>query len=330
MCILCTEGRIIVHHLNETYPDRAARFGPPLPRPSKLPPYTADSRPTWEELGLTGQMVSMALPEIGNEEGCTPYVAKPFEFPEIWIALVRRGGCSFVEKVRAMQELNASAVIVGDNVTAPLLVEMKALANETDIMISSVFIFNWEYHALKFRAIRLYGISKQFLKVTLVRNDVWFYQDWFDVLLAIMIGSIAFLTAGVLFLWIYRNAARRNAVDEEVMTAPEDLVNNLPLRTYTKPEPHSDEHRTCVICLDEFENGDQLRVLPCNHKFHNECVDPWLTGRNRSCPCCKQDICSNQTMVSNESLSENPSQTSLALPSSSHEDEKLPLIDSRS
>jgi hypothetical protein len=43
----------------------------------------------------------------------------------------------------------------------------------------------------------------------------------------------------------------------------------------------------CAICIEEFEYGERLRVLPCKHHFHLECVDPWLKDKNANCPLCK-------------------------------------------
>ncbi|KAG0491710.1 hypothetical protein HPP92_005108 [Vanilla planifolia] len=44
----------------------------------------------------------------------------------------------------------------------------------------------------------------------------------------------------------------------------------------------------CAICLAEFVQGDQIRVLPqCGHGFHVSCVDTWL-GSHSSCPFCRQ------------------------------------------
>ncbi|WOL07240.1 hypothetical protein Cni_G15979 [Canna indica] len=44
----------------------------------------------------------------------------------------------------------------------------------------------------------------------------------------------------------------------------------------------------CPICLAEFEEGDQLRVLPqCGHGFHAGCVDAWLASHS-SCPSCRR------------------------------------------
>ncbi|KAG8214705.1 hypothetical protein J3R82DRAFT_9790 [Butyriboletus roseoflavus] len=43
----------------------------------------------------------------------------------------------------------------------------------------------------------------------------------------------------------------------------------------------------CLICLDDYNPQDELRVLTCKHTFHQGCVDRWLeTGRN-NCPACR-------------------------------------------
>lgn len=40
----------------------------------------------------------------------------------------------------------------------------------------------------------------------------------------------------------------------------------------------------CSICTEDFTVGEDVRVLPCNHKYHPSCVDPWLVNVSGTCP----------------------------------------------
>jgi Ring finger domain len=53
--------------------------------------------------------------------------------------------------------------------------------------------------------------------------------------------------------------------------------------------PASIGREICPICIVEFEEGDDIRVLPCEgkHSFHQKCVDPWLLKLSSSCPICR-------------------------------------------
>lgn len=44
----------------------------------------------------------------------------------------------------------------------------------------------------------------------------------------------------------------------------------------------------CVICMSNFKNGQRIRVLPCQHEYHTNCIARWFT-MNSSCPICRRD-----------------------------------------
>jgi hypothetical protein len=46
----------------------------------------------------------------------------------------------------------------------------------------------------------------------------------------------------------------------------------------------------CSICTEDFERGQDQRVLPCDHRFHPECIDPWLLNVSGTCPLCRVDL----------------------------------------
>ncbi|PIN16112.1 hypothetical protein CDL12_11240 [Handroanthus impetiginosus] len=92
------------------------------------------------------------------------------------------------------------------------------------------------------------------------------------------------------------------------LPAPESVVDAFPLKYYEKikkSEIDSSDAQQCHICLSDYEEGDKLRVLPCNHEYHVSCVDKWLKEVNRVCPLCRQNVCEGcgECSVSNTEVS---------------------------
>mmetsp|Transcript_10823 Transcript_10823/g.16113 ORF Transcript_10823/g.16113 Transcript_10823/m.16113 type:complete len:403 (+) Transcript_10823:58-1266(+) len=71
---------------------------------------------------------------------------------------------------------------------------------------------------------------------------------------------------------------------------------------------------TCSICLCEYEEGDEVTMLPCNHMYHEACVKEW-TGQSQRCPLCNYDLMSMQES-SARSASANNSASLEAAPAS--------------
>ncbi|KAK2967032.1 hypothetical protein RJ640_003388 [Escallonia rubra] len=71
------------------------------------------------------------------------------------------------------------------------------------------------------------------------------------------------------------------------------LVKAMPSLIFTAVLEDNCTSTTCAICLEDYNVGEKLRILPCRHKFHAVCVDAWLTSWRTFCPVCKRDARTN-------------------------------------
>lgn len=253
------ETRLVLLSRNETFADRLASFGPLLPPE-----------------GLTGWLLDVS---DNNSKGCLPVDRKEIQKP--WLALVERGECSFIDKVRAMQKSGAQAVVVGDNMPSDELTTMYAPGNTMDIQIPSVFIAQATYQHLKEQMSD--RLSKQEpLKVVLLSND---YQlPLLDLLFVLVVSPLVMV---VLFYLVYALFSCMRT--RQHVRHMKHAIHSIPTKTFKQALKSENQPDTCAICLDEFIEDDELRVLLCKHEFHIVCIDPWLIRRSRLCPICKQD-----------------------------------------
>ena len=74
------------------------------------------------------------------------------------------------------------------------------------------------------------------------------------------------------------------------------VVSELPETKIDDIKKLDNDKKNCVICMEDFKNGDKSTNLPCLHMFHTDCIQNWLKKQN-TCPICKfkltQDNISN-------------------------------------
>ncbi|KAK5602083.1 hypothetical protein CRENBAI_017010 [Crenichthys baileyi] len=52
----------------------------------------------------------------------------------------------------------------------------------------------------------------------------------------------------------------------------------------------------CQICFCEYADGEKLRMLPCFHDYHVQCIDRWLKD-NITCPICRANLADGDSLV---------------------------------
>ena len=90
----------------------------------------------------------------------------------------------------------------------------------------------------------------------------------------------------------YNNIIRQHPELKKKDKDVDTIIKFLPVSEIKeiKLNPDNINNNTkCVICLSDFEIGDQVSALPCCHVFHTECIASWLK-KHCQCPVCKFDI----------------------------------------
>lgn len=230
---------------------------------------------------------SVVLP-LGDIEGCASAPVYSHNNSTSWVALVRRGNCTFSEKINAAKRQGAAGVVVfnseeNGNTTSHMF--HPEAADIVAIMIG---------YGQGMEVVRL---LRNGTGVVMAINPGKLHGPWIDTYWLYLL-SIAFLivTAASVTYFVFLSATRiyrlrrhqRN--EQRLKSKAKKAIRCLQVRTLARDDEEvNSESHLCAVCIESYRMGDVVTVLTCDHIFHKTCIEPWLLEK-RTCPMCKCDI----------------------------------------
>eukprot|EP00891_Asterochloris_glomerata_P002536 jgi/Astpho2/2536/Aster-x0539 len=261
------------------------------------------------------------------EDGCTAMRTPEGLQDCAWIPMIVRSerlhtNCTFDDKVRHAEQAGAMAAIIYDDQYEALIIMSKPLGHP-DPGIPAVFVTQKTGIIVK----RLMTEGVTVVRITLTAAALWI-----SMLMSALAGMLAVSVVGAAFWWIRRN--RLQTVPGQLGYEPLRDSNEgmspaqmraLPVVMHEKrhssfrrhnsssacSDSTSDEGsprgpkgggtlKTCAVCLEDYSEGEKLRVLPCRHRFHMECIDQWLSSRRPLCPVCKNNALKDSSALTEQ------------------------------
>jgi len=209
------------------------------------------------------------------------------------IVLVKRGECSFFEKALNVATHGGVGLVVGNNGGNTDLLEMhKSKGESRDVDIPCVFISENDYDDV-FE--ELSQVPEGSVVSTISKSGEAPFDGFWSTtsltrivtyMLIICPSLWAALSAVQFFL---RFIARQRQVRRQARVIPE-VVFSSALLGEKQPDCRHLTNVSCPICLENFHEKTRIKLLPCDHGFHQECIEPWIAANNDSCPICRQTV----------------------------------------
>lgn len=147
------------------------------------------------------------------------------------------------------------------------------------------------YHGVQFKVVACEpNVSARIGKSTYIYCEGALQPSLRNLLPPDLMRQVSQLPPGLQMLLL--NTERTNREVEDVIQRRglfEDTLNEIERFNWPPADVHRCHQTSCMVCLGDFDIGDDVRRLPCQHVFHVSCVDEWLR-RCTNCPICKNNV----------------------------------------
>merc|ERR1719220_1183729 len=207
--------------------------------------------------------------------------------------------CTFEDKVKTAMKANYSAAIVYNYRNDELI----PMGGSNPDLIPSVFIGYSDAVRLMDQYTFQSGHGNFVVRLT---DNQPFDINAYLLPFAIVVGICFIIMLGIMIFKCVQDRRR-----ERRHRLPKSSLKKIPTKKFEAGD--EERYETCCICLDDYELGDKLRILPCDHAYHMKCIDPWLLKNKRVCPQCREKVFASGEVPPTDSESET-------------EDERRPLL----
>lgn len=108
------------------------------------------------------------------------------------------------------------------------------------------------------------------------------------------------------FRYIFSNLSPQPifSMQDVKVSLTQEEYDQIPCQTYgTLTEALGTQ---CIICGDDYKEEDWVKVTPCHHLLHDECLKPWLLKESKKCPVCRCELGKGHAHLEDEDESEGP------------------------
>tara|TARA_A100001015_G_C14907607_1_gene679019 strand:+ start:63 stop:1139 length:1077 start_codon:yes stop_codon:yes gene_type:complete len=108
---------------------------------------------------------------------------------------------------------------------------------------------------------------------------------------------------------IYRNLFEQSfqAKNKYKKIAPDQVINDLKKIKFKSNDEYF-KNTSCPIYYTDFEDGEEITILPCNHCFNNIAIKKWLSEESNECPVCRYEFSYNEIKIDTKNNDNNSSQ----------------------